>query len=175
MVQGNNIDYEKRNLYCMMCMDELDEQEENYCENPRCFYGQGQFGKMCGSCVEYDEHCYAREAENFYRDELSISHCGQTECEEYLEDKLILIEDGEVCLNCDCVYLPDNFTDYPFDNDEGLVYRKRCNGCYEELQDACDTYWEMLRESVFVEKVHKRIKDFWKDYIPDDKDNNEWN
>ena len=164
-----NKDYDKRKEYCLMCMDELYEQDENYCENPNCFFGLGQCGKMCGDCVEYDEHSYAREAINFYTKDLQVSHCGKNECEDYLEDKLNIIENGLVCIQCDEVLLPEDFEEYPFDNDEGHIYRKRCDGCYEELQVTCLEYWDTIKFGIFKMKIYTK-ESFWKDYIPDDSD-----
>tara|TARA_E500000318_G_scaffold89377_1_gene86926 strand:+ start:1092 stop:1949 length:858 start_codon:yes stop_codon:yes gene_type:complete len=160
-----NIDYEKRENYCLMCMGDLYEDEENYCENPNCFFGEGGCSKLCNDCVIYDEHSYCDDAMNYNRNYLKISWCGNGKCEDYLDDKLEIIENGLVCSRCEFVLLPQCFNDYPGDNHLDGIYQKFCDDCYVNLQEECERYWEMLKEAVFIEKVHKRIKDFWKGYV----------
>jgi len=173
-----NIDYDKREDYCLSCMGEIYEGENKYyCENPKCFFGEQQCSGLCEDCIEYDEHTYVSDALNYNPEDLRVSHCGQSKCEEYLEDKLERIEDGLVCVECDFVLSPDDFGEYPFDNDEGHIYRKRCDDCYENLFNECLRYWDILKSNVlgiiddydeppdFFTPIYKK-EDLWEGYEP---------
>ena len=157
-----NNDKCERNDLCMMCMEETFGMV-NTCENPKCFFNCD--GVLCNDCIQYYDHPYSDIAEN-YNDTLKLELCGRECCDEYFEEELDLINNGLYCLECKNVCDRRYFGDYPEENQVDEIECKFCDDCYEKLTEDCEYYWEQLKEAVFIEKVHKRIKDFWKGYEP---------